>query len=822
MGAGARRSRALTVALAAFALLPALPAVLAAAADDQSVSVQVHVGYHDVVRAGEWMPVTVDLTNSGSNFTGSLDIGLQDNPVSLVKVPFSSAPPQPGLPGSAVYQVPLTLAAGATKQVRTFVLSDVPGTPLTVRLDDHGRLFGGQSVSAPTTARVLVGVLSDTPAALDEFGAVRLPGGAVPQVVHLQAGELPDSAVYLRAFNMIAVDDFPADQLTASQRAALLDYVAQGGNLLLAGGGSWRKTLGIVPAAVLPIRVTGTTVRRAGASLGGLNGVELDTGEVQSGFAWLKDGSLPLVVEAGVGDGLLTFTTFDWTQDPIASWGGTRNLLRQVAVRMLATAPSDQAPVGVGGGGPFPADYSAASVTQRSNLLMPALINLPGLELPSLQLTGLLVLLYVLVVGPANYLVLRALGRRELAWFTVPALAILFSAGAYGLGVVGKGRAVQSSQATIVHIPAGWTHAYQESYTGVLTPTRGDYAVSVAGERPAIAPIATVYGGSGSIQGRIRIRPVDRSVDLLGVTAYTLRGFATEATVTAPRLKATVQFAQGRFTGTVRNDSSLRISDAVMIAGDAYQSLGPLEPGASAPLDLQPRLSSTIGPAAFTRLYPNMTFGNMPSDTGSDAQRRGEERTQMLQLIFPNAGQLPATVADPVIVAWTGAPSEGVMVNGARPKGRGETAFVIHMVGGPLGSGALPAGLVIGRPVDFTGEVTLSSTGTVIQDGSVTYELRPELAPGVRLSGAAISASSLAMMKFVPAPGIGSPGPIFTGAAWDWARQSWTPLTFQAPGLTALPQSALEPGTGAVRLRVESHGSASIPLGSLSLTGTLR
>src|SRR5919204_6007118 len=298
MGAGARRSRALTVALAAFALLPALPAAIPAVADDQSFRLQVHVGYHDVVRAGEWMPVTVDITNTGSDFRGSLDIGLQDNPVSQVKVPFASAPPQPGLPGSAVYQVPLTLATGATKQVRTYVLSDVPGTPLTVRLDDHGRLFGGQSVSAPTTARVLVGVLSDAPAALDEFGAVRLPGGAVPQVVHLQAGELPDSAVYLRAFNMIAVDDFPADQLTASQRGALLDYVAQGGNLLLAGGGSWRKTLATVPASLLPVGVTSTMVRRTVASLGGLSGVELATGEVQSGYAWLKDGQLPLIVEA--------------------------------------------------------------------------------------------------------------------------------------------------------------------------------------------------------------------------------------------------------------------------------------------------------------------------------------------------------------------------------------------------------------------------------------------------------------------------------------------------------------------------------------------
>jgi hypothetical protein len=133
----------------------------------------------------------------------------------------------------------------------------------------------------------------------------------------------------------------------------------------------------------------------------------------------------------------------------------------------------------------------------------------------------------------------------------------------------------------------------------------------------------------------------------------------------------------------------------------------------------------------------------------------------------------------------------------------------------------LPAGIVIGRPVDATGDVTLASTGTMIQDGNVTYEFRPQLSNGVRLTGASISASNLVMLKVVPAPG--SPaGQTFNAAAWDWARESWTAITFQAPGLTSLPQSALEPGTGAVRIRVEAHGNASVPLGGLSLTGTLR
>ena len=119
------------------------------------------------------------------------------------------------------------------------------------------------------------------------------------------------------------------------------------------------------------------------------------------------------------------------------------------------------------------------------------LANLPGLDLPSLQLTGALVLLYVLLVGPVNYLVLGAMRRRALAWVTVPLIAMIAAGGAYGAGVFAKGRSVQANQVTILHLQTGWDHAYQESYTGIMAPARGDYQASIAGARRLISPIAT-------------------------------------------------------------------------------------------------------------------------------------------------------------------------------------------------------------------------------------------------------------------------------------------------------------------------------------------
>src|SRR3989441_3832591 len=129
------------------------------------------------------------------------------------------------------------------------------------------------------------------------------------------------------------------------------------------------------------------------------------------------------------------------------------------------------------------------SIANKGGALTSVLGNLPALNLPAWWLIGTLVLLYVLLVGPINYFVLRALNRRALAWITVPAIAIVGSAGAYGAGVITKGTSVLANEISIIHVEQGWDRAYQEQYTGVLAPTRGDYEVSLGSGHTMITPI---------------------------------------------------------------------------------------------------------------------------------------------------------------------------------------------------------------------------------------------------------------------------------------------------------------------------------------------
>src|SRR5438105_4636019 len=101
---------------------------------------------------------------------------------------------------------PISLAAGASKRVRIYVVQDTTGATITARIVQNGRVVVYQDSVGNGTTTSLIAVLSDQASSLDEFAAIH-PAGVAARVVHLRADEIADSPIPLRAFDLIAIDD---------------------------------------------------------------------------------------------------------------------------------------------------------------------------------------------------------------------------------------------------------------------------------------------------------------------------------------------------------------------------------------------------------------------------------------------------------------------------------------------------------------------------------------------------------------------------------------------------------------------------------------
>jgi hypothetical protein len=528
-----------------------------------------------------------------------------------------------------------------------------------------------------------------------------------------------------------------------------------------------------------------------------------------------------------VGSGTVTMATFDWSQQPVAISADEHAVLRQVMSRAMFDTIGQNVNFTLGGGAfPTPVGSGRISASSKSGALSPVLGNLPGLDLPSLQLTGLLVLFYVLIVGPINYVVLRAIHRRALAWITVPLIAVLASAGAYGAGVFTKGRSVQANQVAIVHLQPGSAHAYQEIYTGIIPPSRGDYQVGVAGSGLLISPIASNNGFSA---GGLQVNTRTNEVTLSRMTAFALGGFATEGIAAAPNLTGRLTLVNGKLVAAIENHSDLTFSDGVLIAGDSFQTFGALKPGQTSSVSLTPRFGSPVGNPLFSRVYMNSVYpgGYGPGGSGASAAERDTyAKTQILSLLTAGGG-FKGTVssAGPMVVVWTHDPFQTLTVNGTQPRSTAMSAVALSLGVDRVGTGTLPAGIVNSRIVDIVGDSQGNGPPGMLalQNGTVTYEFAPTLADGTHLTGATVNSQNPYGAKVVgPVGPNGNPGtPGVDGQVWDWSHSAWADIAYQDNGTTALPDSAVDPISGLVRLRV-SVTNGGFLAGMLALSGTVR
>src|SRR5712692_5013790 len=131
-------------------------ASIGTAAAGNGVTLTVHVGYQNVVKPGEWMPATVDAKNSGAGIDGTLELQEVVNS-------------QPGVGGFPIYRAPISLASGASKRIRGYVVEDTTVATITARIVQNGRVVVSQDSSPGSSTSTLIGVLSDQPTVLDGF-----------------------------------------------------------------------------------------------------------------------------------------------------------------------------------------------------------------------------------------------------------------------------------------------------------------------------------------------------------------------------------------------------------------------------------------------------------------------------------------------------------------------------------------------------------------------------------------------------------------------------------------------------------------------------
>lgn len=538
----------LLILLSLAALLTLSPLRPPTQAQSGIVTMSIRAGFDGRFRDNMWTPVVIRLENTGAPFTGALVIrpersrGLT-NPVTT----------------------PVELPADTSRTYTLYVSLRSFTDLLRVELFTPEGLVAAESEAQMSVIlpreRLYVRV-SDSFAANIDLSTAAATGQLVAQA-NLAPDSLPDHPAGLEAIDILILNRARTEGLTTAQRDALRAWVVRGGHLMVAAGAEAEATTaGVLPLLpVIPAQPRTLTDFSPLAALAAqptaptATASTIASGALQDGaqaLALTSDGQI-LVARRTLGSGTVDYLAFDPTAAPFDTWAGLPSFWQTLAI---STAPRPS--------------WSSGFVNLTQGYQ--ALEILPGVTvLPEVTAMIVFLIAYVLLIGPINYFILSRINRRELAWLTIPALILGFTAIAWATGFNLRGEEVILSRLTVVESWPDSPDARARQLIGLLAPRRAQYTLALDDAR-ALRPLLRANEGilaNAPASVRIAQDPTFRAIDF-PVDASFMAGFVTDGQIPKPELSGTLTITETstgeQWRGTVENGLTTPLTEAVLLS----------------------------------------------------------------------------------------------------------------------------------------------------------------------------------------------------------------------------------------------------------------
>ncbi|MBA3484126.1 MAG: hypothetical protein H0T51_20155, partial [Pirellulales bacterium] len=342
-------------------------------------------------------------------------------------------------------------------------------------------------------------------------------------------------------------------------------------------------------------------------------------------FAGQNPTDLPLVIRARRGLGEVTFIGLEPDAAPLADWQGRVNLLR-LALQWPTTAAAD------GASGNYGQEEDLIDRLRRA--LDGSFV---GVKTAPFALVALLVLLYILLIGPGDYFfVKRVLKRMELTWITFPLIVAAVSTAAYWAAHYMKGDQLRVNQVEIVDVDLStgrargtvWTHFFSprvERYNLTLAPQFGDEPVS--NHQSLVAWLGATGAGLDGMRGRTQTGLFERGYDfsppLDALLDLPVQEWSTKTLVgrwSAELIEPIDAKLEGldddQLAGHLTNRTGVELQDCLLMHGNLAYRLPNLADGAVATIDesLQPSTVKT----ALTNAEAGFDIGGSPAEVASN------------------------------------------------------------------------------------------------------------------------------------------------------------------------------------------------------------
>jgi len=612
-----------------------LPTTQASAA--ATLEVKATAGVSGKAKYQSVVPLQVTVKNNGADFSGDMAINSSNS-----------------YEAASALVVPIDIAAGEEKTFSFYLdgLADYSYSDTDLFAFYEGNIEKGKKIAYKGTKRLQSNFLDPSSTFIytltdksDRLSALLRLSTFVAQsnvevfnINQLKDYTLPEDSQGLAMANVIVVDEVAIADLTQKQQEALLKWVQDGGTLLLGAADQINATAGIFKE-YLPLSLSQEMTAISAEALTKLSGGGIFTQPISVYAATSSEGSLPVLTENNavlaakkkVGSGEVIQTTFSLGDQPLASMDGYGALLAKV---MNIQSISQQ---GMMRQGQSPLDQISYELRTINELF-------PSFEV-SVSYMLIVIILYILIIGPILYFVLKKADKREHAWWIIPSISVVLSIVLFIVGA--KDRIVQPQVQQSAFYKVNEDNSVNGYYVeSILTNRSGDFVVNADQNTTAVAlrNYNNFTGTMGPLHesSYVKENASGSTLTLRDLSYWSVQSFGGKTSAqNIGKMDIDITLKNEHLTGTVKNNFPFALKDVTLISGVKEVKLGDIE--ANGTLQVNKELKTTV-------LQKPSIFNNYNYSYPSKKDEVNPMRIERMKTLA-----LPLIEKDnqPILTAWT-------------------------------------------------------------------------------------------------------------------------------------------------------------------------
>ncbi len=539
---------------------------------EEPFEVKANIGFNGFYKYEYDTPINIEIKNNLKDVNGKIQI-LFENKVFTGKKLY------------VAYTKDLDIAKGATKTINMELKLDSYIGEYKIRILDRNDklIWEDKSVAMPSakaTNVVGIGILSDEFESLWYLPLMTFPNGDEKGRNRSTAmcdldGKLPTDKRYLNMLDVILINNYNTENLTAEERNALMKWVNNGGVLLIGTGPNYNKTLKGL-GDINYINVNGTTTITEFNNMKDSSGnpfipsspLSIINAASSAESIILKEGNHPIILSRNSGNGKIIISAFDLGLSPFIDWSGKDKFLEGILTRNISV------------------DFSKNTMIGNNSPNRFSYLNqyVPSNKVPSVKVIVIILMIFTVIVGPINYLVLKKLDKRELAWITIPSIAVIFS---LTMLIWGAGTSFKNplmNNVSIINFNKDLKSFDVNTYAGVISFKNGDVNISSSENTEIFLDDRdgrTDYTEFNENDIYLEyILQKNKTISFKKRSLWDVRQIALKETKELDQgITQEVKIKNNTISGEIKNNSTIDLQDAIIFYGLDFYKLGDIKSG---------------------------------------------------------------------------------------------------------------------------------------------------------------------------------------------------------------------------------------------------